>query len=77
MVPLRPGSSWTSPGETAKSCTTTTCGRGSMEAVSIWLEPCVQAASSASATKAVARMLVLARRVIRSVPVALRTSTPG
>ena len=48
MVPLMPGSSWTSPGETAKFCTTMTCGRGSGALVSIWLEPWVQAASNVS-----------------------------
>ena len=77
MVPLRPGSSWTSPGETAKSCTTMTCGRGSGALVSIWLEPWVQAASNVNPMAAVRRMLVLARLIIRSVPAAGRTSTPG
>ncbi len=44
----RPGSSCTSPGQTEKFCTTTTCGRGSIAAVSTWLELCVHPVSSAA-----------------------------
>ena len=51
--PLSPGSSWTSPGQTAKFWTTTTCGRGSSPPVSSWLELWVQPASSASTPNAI------------------------
>ena len=72
IVPLSPGSSCTSPGATAKSCTTTTCGRGSMASpVSIWLEPWVQPASRASAARPrrpTAQSVLSHRLLIRSPP---------